>query len=172
MALQSVFFQIWILGRKFFRKQYCEKNWLYALLELCFVQKIVQNGQKVRIETWLNFGEIGKKCDKFLILQYSVTYWPILASLYFRPVLWQIFPHSFELFGTTIRCRVWCYDKVGNSFFTFIGSGRWWWQKWTQLKIRGVVSNLHLQSECPKRTGTVSWDWWLNYWFLNKHAYA
>ena len=55
-----------------FGKQYCEKNWLYALLELCFVQKIVQNGQKVSIETRLNFGEIGKKCDKLLILQYSV----------------------------------------------------------------------------------------------------
>ena len=79
-------------------------------------------------------------CEKFLY------YWPVLASLYFRSVLWQIFPHSFESFGKTIRCRVWCYDKVGNSFFTFIGSGRLWWQKWTQLKIRGVVSNLHLQS--------------------------
>ena len=32
--------------------------------------------------------------------------------------------------------------KLGTAFFTFIGSGTWCWQKWTQLKIRGVISNL------------------------------
>jgi len=41
----------------YFGTQFCEKNWLYALLEPCFVQKIRQNGQKVKFKILLKFSK-------------------------------------------------------------------------------------------------------------------
>ena len=41
----------------FFGNQFCEINWFYILLEPCLVQQISENGQKVKIETLLNFDE-------------------------------------------------------------------------------------------------------------------
>ena len=52
------FFLAWNFGLKFFfGNQFCEKNWLYALLEPCFLQKIRQNGQKVTFEILLKFSK-------------------------------------------------------------------------------------------------------------------
>ena len=57
MALQSVFSNLEFLAEIFFGKQFCEKNWFYALLEPSFVQKIKQNGQKEKFETLLKFSK-------------------------------------------------------------------------------------------------------------------
>ena len=55
------------LGNNIVKKIDCTHFWNYVLSKRLF-----KMANKVRIETGLNFGEIGKKCDKFLILQYSV----------------------------------------------------------------------------------------------------
>ena len=52
-----LFSELEFLAEKFFGKQFCEKNWLYALLKPCFVQKIRQNSQKVKFETLLKFSK-------------------------------------------------------------------------------------------------------------------
>ena len=58
MALQSVFSEQKFWTEKFSGNKFCEKNWFYVLLEPCFVQKIGQNGLKVKIAILLNFGQI------------------------------------------------------------------------------------------------------------------
>ena len=56
-AAISFFSKLEFLAEIFFGKQFCEKSWFYALLEPSFVQKIKQNGQKVKFETLLKFSK-------------------------------------------------------------------------------------------------------------------